>query len=312
MRERALAVGIFNSGTALGSALATPIVAAIALAFGWRYAFVATGLAGFVWIAVWLQLYWPPQEHARLSAAERALVLEEPPQEGGTSAPPVTSDRAPDPVSIATLLTMRAAWGCILARLLTDPISYFLAFWTPKYLQDERGFSLADLGRYGWIPFAALALGNIAGGAIPRVLVGRGWTVNRARKSTMLAVSLSMPGLCYFVTAVDQAWMAVALMAAIMFGHAAWANITLPAEVFPKQVVGTVTGLGGAFGALAGAITQLTIGWVVQHVSFTPVFAVCSVMYLVALAAVHLLIGELGVIQDPAGLKPGARSRRAT
>ena len=82
---------------------------------------------------------------------------------------------------------MPETWGCVLARVLTDPISYFLFFWTPKYLQEARGFSLADLGRYGWIPFVALVVGNIASGAIPRLLVARGWSVNRARKSTMLA-----------------------------------------------------------------------------------------------------------------------------
>jgi MFS transporter, ACS family, hexuronate transporter len=108
-------------------------------------------------------------------------------------------------------------------------------------------------------------------------------------------VSLAMPVCCLLVTQVSNVWAAVGLMACIMFGHAAWGNITLPAEVFPREAVGTVSGLGGALGGITGALTQLTIGWVVANLSFTPIFAVCAMMYLVALAGVHVLIGELGV-----------------
>ncbi|HEY8550600.1 MAG TPA: MFS transporter [Vicinamibacterales bacterium] len=289
MHERALAVGIFNAGTAMGSAVATPVVAFVALAWGWRSAFIVSGALGFIWLAVWAWYYRLPHEHPSVSAEERMLIAGQ--ADGGAAA------AAARPPSIGAVLRMREAWGCILARVLTDPISYFLAFWTPKYLQDERGFSLADLGRYGWIPFVALAVGNIASGAVPRLLVARGWSVDRARKASMLGVSLAMPICCYLVTQVDNVGLAVALLAAIMFGHAAWGNITLPAEVFPREAVGTVSGFGGALGGLAGAITQLTIGWVVANLSFTPIFAVCSVMYLVALGFVQLLIGELGVIR---------------
>jgi ACS family hexuronate transporter-like MFS transporter len=286
VRERALAIGIFNAGTAIGSAISTPVVALVTMVWGWRAAFVVTGALGFVWLVAWAAIYRLPREHPWVSAEERALI-EEGAGPAGTVRPP----------PIGALLRMPAAWGCILARVLTDPISYFLAFWTPKYLQDERGFSLADLGYYGWIPFAALAVGNIAAGAIPRLLIARGWSVDRSRKATMLGVSIAMPICCYLVTRVESVPLAVTLMAAIMFGHAAWGNIILPAEVFPREAVGTVSGFGGALGGLAGAATQLWIGQVVATLSFAPVFAACSVMYLVSLAGVHLLIGELGVIR---------------
>lgn len=288
MRERALAVGIFNAGTALGSALAVPLVSWIALTWGWRYAFVATGAIGFIWVAVWAMFYRLPQAHPRLSDAERQSILAD-----AKSAEEDNQGR----VSIRRLLSMSESWGCILARVLTDPISYFLFFWTPKYFQQERGFNLAKVGLYIWIPYVALTLGNIASGAIPRYLISRGWSVNRARKSTMLAVSSLMPICCLLVTRVSSPTVAIVLMAAIMFGHAAWGNITLPAEVFPKRVVGTVSGFGGALGAAVGAATQWYIGWVVQNLSFAPVFAACSVMYLVALGLVHWLIGELGRIR---------------
>jgi ACS family hexuronate transporter-like MFS transporter len=290
MRERALAVGIFNAGTALGSTLAVPLVSWIALTWGWRYAFVLTGAVGFIWVAAWSLFYRLPQEHPRLSEAEKEIILSDENSSG--------KDHQPAP--IARLLRMREVWGCILARVLTDPISYFLFFWTPKYFQQERGFNLADIGLFIWIPYVALTLGNISSGAIPRYLISRGWPINRARKTTMFVVSALMPICCFLITEVSSPTIAVALMAAIMFGHAAWGNITLPAEVFPGRVVGTISGFGGALGALAGAITQLSIGWVVQNFSFMPIFIACSVMYLFAFALVHFLIGELGRVRSVA------------
>jgi ACS family hexuronate transporter-like MFS transporter len=287
MRERALAVGIFNAGTALGGALAVPVVSFIALQWGWRWAFVGTGAIGFLWVALWGTFYRLPQEHPRITAEERELILSD-----------SRAEPAPTPVPIRRLLGMKAAWGCILARVLTDPVSYFLNFWIPKYLQAERGFSLADIGRYGWIPFAALTAGNLFSGAMPRWLVSRGFSLDRARKATMLAVSLAMPLLCFLVTRVEGAALALGVMSALFFGHAAWGNITLPAEVFPRHVVGTVSGLGGALGGVAGILTQLAIGWVVTNLSFTPLFAAMSLTYLVAFALVQILIGELGRVRD--------------
>ena len=295
MRERALAVGIFNSGTALGSMIATPLVALIALLLGWRQAFVVCGALGFLWVIAWRQLYQSPRSHPRLEESERELILcgaSEAQDGGGTGVP------------LLRLLRMKETWGCIFARVCTDPISYFLGFWIPKYLQDERGLTLAQIGYYAWIPYAALAVGNIFSGAAPRYLISRGWPLNRARKTTMFAVSCMMPVCCLLVTRVENTALAIMLVTAMMFGHAAWGNITLPAEIFPRRVVGTVTGFGGALGGLAGAISQLYIGRVVQTLSFAPIFVACSVMYLLAFVLVHLLAGELGRVREiPSGTR---------
>jgi ACS family hexuronate transporter-like MFS transporter len=286
MKERALAVGIFNAGTAIGSALAVLLVSRIALAWGWRSAFIITGAIGFIWVVAWKAIYRLPQDHPRISDEERGMILSDSKAEEQSR------------VSVVQLLRMKETWGCVLARVLTDPISYFLFFWTPKYFQQERGFDLASVGLYVWIPFAALTIGNLSSGGIPRILISRGWSVNRARKTTMLIVSCLMPFFCLLVTRVESPVLAIVLMTGIMFGHAAWGNITLPAEVFPKAVVGTVSGLGGALGGLVGAATQWYIGWVVQNLSFAPIFAVCAVIYLVALGIVQWLIGDLGRIRS--------------
>jgi len=287
MRERALAVGIFNAGTAIGSAVAAPLVAWIALTWGWRYAFVAGGVLGLVWVVVWALFYRLPREHRWLSAEELAFIESDRPH--GEMA---------GRVSIPTLLRMRETWGCIFARALTDPISYFFFFWTPKFLQEARGYSLADIGKYSWIPFVAAALGNVAGGLAPRWLIRRGWTVNRARKATMLTASCLMPVWCLLIINVPDPALAILFASAAMFCHTLWSNITLPAELFPTSVVGTVSGLGGCVGGSTGVVTQQAIGWAVQNLSFTPVFAVCSVVHLTAFAGVSLLVGELGRVRE--------------
>jgi MFS transporter, ACS family, hexuronate transporter len=288
MRERAMAVGIFNAGTALGSMVAPLIVGGIALTFGWRYAFVITGALGFVWVVAWSAFYRLPKDHPRLSDEERELIL------AGQEPEPETPPRKGFNFK---LLTMRETWGCVLARVLTDPISYFLNFWIPLYLQRERGLNLREIAMFAGIPFAALTLGNLFSGAMPLWLQKRGWGLSAARKTTMLGVSCLMPVFCLLVVKVGTPWLAIAVVAAMMFGHAAWGNITLPAEVFPKHATGTVTGLGGALGAWVGAVTQLKIGAVVDQYSYAPIFASCAAMYLIAFLLVHFLIGELGVIR---------------
>ncbi len=284
MRERALAVGIFNAGTTIGSAVAAPVVTWIALTWGWRWAFVVGGGLGFVWVGVWAIVYRLPRLHPRLAAAELALI----------EADRTAADDAPPKVSMGRLLRMKEVWGCILARAMTDPISYFFFFWTPKFLQTERGFSLAEIGKYSWIPFVAGAIGNVASGAVPALLVRWGWSVNRARKSTMFGASLLMPLWCYLIVQVHDPALAIVFASAAMFCHTLWGNITLPAELFPSHVVGTVSGFGGCIGGAVGVVTQQAIGWTVQNVSFTPVFAVCSVVHITAFAAVGCLVGELG------------------
>ena len=287
LRERALAVGIFNSGTAIGAAVAAPLMSWIALTWHWQYAFVVGGVLGLIWVALWAVLYRSPQRHPWLKAEELSLI------EDGVK----SEVSPPRPVPILQLLRQRPVWGCILARVLTDPISYFFVFWTPKFLQQERGFDLADVGRFVWIPFVALALGNLAGGAIPGGLMACGWSLNRARKTVMFAASCAMPLCLVLIITVPSATVAVALISVAMFAHAAWANMTLPTEVFPGHVVGSVTGFAGAFGGVAGILSQQGIGWTVETISYTPVFIVASLMHLTAFGFVCWLVGELGRIR---------------
>ena len=292
MRERAMAVGIFNAGTAIGAALAAPLVSWIALTWGWRHAFLVTGSLGAFWVVAWLLLYRVPREHPRLSAEELHLI-----EDGREELPQVVA--AP----LREILKLRPVWACIVARMLTDPISYFFVFWTPLFLQQEKGFDLAAIGMYSWIPFVALALGNLAGGAIPTLLVTRGWTLNRSRKTTMFVSSCVVTVSCLAIARSQSPALALTLISTAMFCHAAWANMTLPAELLPRNMIGSVTGFAGAMGGVVGIVSQQLIGWTVEHVSFTPVFTVCSFLHLAAFGAVCLLAGELGKIAGTASPK---------
>jgi ACS family hexuronate transporter-like MFS transporter len=283
MRDRALAVGIFNAGTAFGSMLAAPVVSFIAVKYGWRAAFLVTGALGFVWVAAWMLLFKLPKDHPRLSEEERQLILSD------------RTEESEQPVPIMRLLRMRETWGCVLVRVLTDPISYFLLFWMPSYFQNSHGFDLKQIGMFAWIPYAVAAIGNVFGGAMPRWLISRGWDLNRARKTTMTVMTFLMPVFCVLATQVGHPALAVVIVAGMMFCHASWGNITLVAEVFPKNAVGTVTGLGGALGSLMSALSQIYIGKVVGVLGFAPIFIACAVLYPLALLVVQLMIGKLGV-----------------
>lgn len=286
MKERALGMGIFNAGSALGAAAAAPIVSYVAIAMGWRQAFCVTGLLGLAWVALWTLTYRNPDTALSSKSTTKSAATDD------------QSSARRRPISVKTLLSMRETWGYVAVRILVDPITYFLNFWIPQYLVSRRGFSLADLGAYAWIPFFALSLGNIAGGGVPLSLVSRGWTVNRARMTTML-VDTCLIATCFLLVVIanNPAW-ALACLTLLMFGHGAWGNVAIPAEVFPQIAIGTISGLAGACGGVSGIVTQLCTGWVVERFSYNWLFFGCAAMYVTAFLIVPLVIGPLGVIRD--------------
>lgn len=289
VRERALAVGIANSGSAIGAAVAAPLISWVALTWGWRAAFLASGLIGALWVILWVAFYRAPQHHPLLRDDEKALLA--------SAAADQTPPAAAPP--IRRLLSLRETWGCVAARAFTDPITYFFVFWTPLFLQQERGFDLAAIGRYGWIPYVTLALGNLAGGWIPRQLVAAGWALDRSRKGVMAAASIIIAASVVALLHTRGQAVAIGLISTALFCHGAWANMTLPAEVFEKHSVGTVSGLGGAVGALVGALATLLIGWIVQNLSFQPVFLAIALLPGAGWVVVCLLVKDLGRLRSP-------------
>jgi ACS family hexuronate transporter-like MFS transporter len=281
-RERALATGIFNSGTNVG-ALLTPIaVPVITLAYGWQWAFAVTGALGFGWLALWLVLYRPPEEHPRLGAAELALIRSDPPEPHGT-------------VPWRQIVPHRQAWAFAIGKFLTDPIWWLYLYWVPDFLDRNYGLDLKNIGPPLIAIYLLADVGSIAGGWLSSSLLKHGWTTNRARKTAMLVCALAVTPMV-FVAGVSHLWLAVAIIGLAAAAHQGWsANLfTLPSDMFPRQAVGSVVGFGGMFGAIGGMSIAKITGYILQATgSYLVVFVISGCAYLTALGIVHLLAPTL-------------------
>jgi len=281
-KERAFATGIFNAGTNVGAILTPLIVPALTLAYGWRAAFVITGAASLIWLVAWIALYRRPRESKRVSEAELAYI-ESDPADAATKVP------------WTRLLGQRQTWAFALGKFMTDPIWWMFLFWTPDFLVKRHGLDLKTFG----IPLAVIYLisdvGSIAGGWLSSRLIHAGWSINRARKTTMLICALAVTPI-FTVQYVDSLWGAVAIIGLATAAHQAWsANLlTLPSDMFPRKAVGSVIGIGGTAGAVGGMIFSLYIGQVLERIgTYALVFVVAGSVYLVALLVIHLLVPRM-------------------
>jgi ACS family hexuronate transporter-like MFS transporter len=291
IRQRAFAMAIFNSGAALGAVISPPIIVWLQLTYGWQAAFLVTGSLGFVWLVLWLLLYHPPDRHPLISPEERALIVaDQQTAEAGTLEKGALRGGA---IGWRTLLGYRQVWAIVLARFMVDPIWWLYITWLPKYLSDERGFSLAQIGLYAWVPYLAADMGSLSGGWASGHLISRGWSVDRARKTVIAAAAALMPAGILAVRA-ENAAVALALMCVVLFAFQVWINNvqTLPSDFFPARAVGSVAGLGG-FGAGVGSMLfTLTTGWVVDHFSYTPIFTAAGLLGPVGTVVLFALSGR--------------------
>lgn len=289
-RERAFAVGIFNAGSNIGAIIAPLMVPIVAAAWGWQAAFLCTGVLSATWLVIWLTKYRPPEQQPALSAAELAHIRSDPPE------PTVK-------VPWLQLLRHRQAWSFVAAKFITDPVWWLFLFWLGKFLASEYNLSLAKIGLPMIIVYLLADVGSIAGGWLAGRFVRLGWSMNRARKGAMFVCALCVAPVV-FVTHVDNLWVAVGLIGLAMAGHQGWsANVlTLPSDMFPRQTVASVVGIGGFAGAVGGMGMSLFTGAQLQSTgSYTTIFTVAGCAYLVALLAVHLLAPRL----EPAPVHAG-------
>jgi ACS family hexuronate transporter-like MFS transporter len=287
VNERALGMGIFNTGAAVGGALSPPIIAALATAYGWRPVFITTGVLGFIWLAAWLAVYRLPEQHPWISAAEREYIVS---GRGQTQ----TSGGIEWTPGWLTLLTYRQTWAIVIGRFLTDPIWGLYVFWLPSYFQEARGFSLQQVGWSTWFPFLAAGLGALTGGWASGHLIQRGWTVDRARKVVMTSGALLTPAGILAVR-VDNPYTALVLMGIVLFGFQVWINNvqTLPSDFFPRTAVASVFGLGGTAAAISSVLYTWGTGRAVDLAGYTPVFVTAGVLGPLGLASVLLLAGRI-------------------
>ncbi len=263
-QERSLASGIFNSGAAIGAMLAPPLLAWAAITFGWRASFVIVGLLGFVWMIAWLILYREPP----VNPAEPQL---------------------PAP-SVMSLVRDRFVWQFTLSKVFADPVWYFYTFWFPQYLKVGHGFSLAQIGRIGWIPFATAFLGNLAGGFLTMLILRTGVSAQTARRISVLVFSACMVA-AFPAAIVSSAALSIALISTATFGYSgALANVlALPRDAFPKNAVASIWGLASMGSGFGGMVFSLVTGWLVDHYSFRPVFMLFGTLPIIAAILVWTL-----------------------
>lgn len=292
-KERALATGIFNAGTNVG-ALVTPLVVPwIALHWGWPWAFVVTGALGFLWAICWWLSYRQPEDHPRLRPAELAYLRSDPPE-------------SPVRVSWRELVRHREAWAFALGKFMTDPIWWLYLFWIPDFLHRNHRLDLKTIGLPLVVIYLVADVGSIGGGWLSGWFIKLGWTHNRARKTALLVCALSVVPVTLAAN-VSNLWVAVGLISLAAAAHQGWsANLfTLASDMFPRTVVGSVVGLGGAAGAVGGMFIAMLVGATLQATgSYVPVFVLAGGTYLAALLAIHLLVPRLGAAKIEAHGSP--------
>jgi len=280
-RERGLCSAIFSNSNSLGSVLAPPIVAGLALWLGWRWAFVIVGASGFVLLALWWWFYDTPEKHRGLTDEERAHILKH-----RGAAPGAKEDR---PASYATILRDPACLGICVIRFFTDPFAYFLSFWLIDYFQTVRGFSLQTVAMLAWIPYLASPLfGGPLGGAMGDWMVRRGVEPRVARLRMMFAAACVTP-VALVAVRTDLTWVAIAMCFLMVAANSCWSvnKLTLATELVPRSQVASLVSLGGIAGSIGGIVSTLMAGKLIATVGYVPVFTGLGFLHLTAFAILY-------------------------
>ncbi|GAB2585496.1 MFS transporter [Spirosoma areae] len=295
-KERALAVGIFNSGANIGAVAAPAVVPWIAVVAGWQMAFIVTGALGFIWIAAWWFYYEVPARHKRVSASELAYITAEPIVAGDAASTNLIDDTTAKNYSI---FSNRAIWGFMSGKFMTDPIWWFFLFWLPSYLSNIYHLDLKKLGLPLIVIYSAATIGSVGGGWLSSMLIRKGWHPTRARQWAMALFALCVVPVMA-ISQLNGIWPVIGVLSLAVAAHQAWsANIfTVAADQFPKQVLSRVVGLGTMAGTLGGAIFPLIVGRILDHYKllnqlsegYYIIFYIAGLAYLVAWTMLYIFV----------------------
>ncbi|HVP00869.1 MAG TPA: MFS transporter [Bryobacteraceae bacterium] len=273
--QRALATGLFNSGSNLAQVVGPPVFVALNHAFGWRTCFLLTGSLGFVWLLLWWASYRTP--------------------------PTVELEEKLVKLSYLEAVKFKQTWGFASAKFLTDSAWWFYLFWLPLCLHDARHMTDKEYARALSFIYFVACFGSMGGGWLSGFLMERGWAKGKARKTAMLVCAAAMP-IAALGVVVPNALLAVGLFSIATSAHQGFsANLfTTTSDVFPKSALGSVNGIGGCMGGLGGVIFSAIVpGYLVKFIGYTPLFLVMSTFYLIALFILHKLMGDLKPIAEP-------------
>ena len=277
--ERALANGVFNSGCNVGAVLAPLLVPWLTLRWGWQSAFLALGGLGFIWLIFWLAFYELPERSRRLAPEELAYIRSDSPE---TASPQIPWAR---------LLACRQTWAFVVGYAFSAPIWWFYLYWLTKFLNQQYGLDLSNLGPPLVVIYSMTCFGSIGGGWLSSALLQRGWSLNASRKTAMLVCALCVVPVVFAAHA-SNLWVATLLIGLAASAHQGWAAnlFALASDLFPRQTVGSVVGLGGMAGALTAMVFSESTGFILETTgSYWSLFAVAASAYLAALAIIHWL-----------------------
>jgi len=286
-KDRAFATGIFNAGTNVASMIGPPIFVWMAAKYGWRDCFLITGGVGFILVVIWWIVYRLPEHHRSVNAQELAYIKSDVEEAGGPK------------VGWLEALRYKETWGFALGKFLTDPVWWFYLVWLPPYLYDVRKFNLTEVGWALPVVYLMADVGSVGGGWLSGFLMRRGWPNHKARKTAMGICAGLMPIAAMSVLAPNPV-LAIALVSIATASHQGWsANLfTTTSDVFPKQAVASVTGIGGCMGGVGGVLfSALLPGYVVSHFGYTPIFLGMGLLHLTALLVVDKLLGKMQPLQ---------------
>ncbi len=281
-KERAFATGLFNSGANIGAVVAPLVVPWITLTWGWREAFVFTGLLGFIWIVFWLWLYEIPEKHKKVSLKELEYIQSDP------------IEKASEKIPWMKLFKYRQTWAFVIGKFLTDPIWWFYLYWLPTFLNSRYHLDLANLGLPLIVIYTMTSIGSIGGGWLSGAFMKMGWSLNKGRKVVMLISAILIVPIVF--ASVVSEWWAVLLIGLAAAAHQSWsANLfTTSSDMFPKKAVGSVVGLGGMAGAIGGMLIATAAGIILQLTgSYVALFIICGSVYLIALAIFQIMVPDL-------------------
>jgi len=296
-KERALAFGIFNSGTNVGAILAPMTVPLIALTMGWQWAFILTGAFGLIWLIFWVIFYDIPQRQKRLKKPEYDYIHSD-------DGPPQSGQQSVEKAKWSSLLNFRQSWAFIIGKFLTDPIWWFYLFWLPSFLNKQYGMTKTDLVWPLATVYMMTTVGSVFGGWLSGYLISKGWEVYKARRTAMLTFAI-----CVIPVVMSQAlgkynpWYAILIIGLAASAHQAWsANLfTTSSDMFPKKAVASVTGLGGMAGAVGGILISRLAGVLLDHfkelghieTGYYVMFIICGSAYILAWIIFNILAPKM-------------------
>lgn len=299
-KERALATGIFNSGTNVGAILAPLSVPFIAAAWGWQEAFIITGAVGLIWLIFWFAVYEIPSKHKKLSKEEFEYIHSDKDE--------VVENQNKEKVSWFKLLTYRQTWAFVIGKFMTDPVWWFYLFWLPSFLNKQYGMTKTDLALPIAVVYTMTTIGSIFGGWLSGYFIGKGWPVYKARRTAMLIFALLvLPVVFAQALGTYSYWFAVLIIGLAASSHQAWsANIfTTTSDMFPKKAVASVTGIGGMAGAIGGILLSSLAGALLDHFKYLGtietgyyiMFIICGTAYLGAWVIFNLLAPQMKKVE---------------